>query len=175
MDTELINRLERLLYRTKRFISQRVHQEISFANKGIMIEDDNITERAMDLARALEYQIEILIANSSGGAGAIYYGLLPSKVNLTPSEIEAGNKQAITSGEDYIVNFGYATTPMFAWVAQELSEPIKHTYKDTVVPTNTGVISGTDSLFGTPVQIGNYLFMITNYKTLILNPIQFLK
>lgn len=106
----------------------------------------------------------------------IYYGIsndksIPELSKVLKSSYISIDKEVLF----YNIPFSQETTPIYYWVMEPLSEPLKNKWEDTLLSFNNGNIGTSLDLFGKPKSLNGYRFYITEYPTQFNNPIQFEK
>lgn len=95
------------------------------------------------------------------GTAAIYTGSKPTADLPDTSQIRAGDQQAYIAGADIQAEYANAE-PMFNWAAWPAAEAGIDAY---FIDEWNNEHFGPNSLFATPVQIGNFWFTQNNYAT----------
>lgn len=92
-----------------------------------------------------------------------YYGWKAGSGALTLSQIQAGTAVGITAGADITADYRANTQPMYLWMAEPSSEPLKTKWYGSV--DNNGNIGTDQDLFGPPAVADGFRFYITEYPT----------
>lgn len=129
-----------------------------------------------DITDTLYIQMILIIGEfSAAPLSKFYYTTKINSVPLTVEEILALPFIEAMSGTNPIIPFSAGVSPQFALMAENVTEPIKTKWQDTVVSLNNGNIGASTDTFGILPIVGNFRVYQTNYATQFPYPIEFKK